>query len=113
MVVNISKILSNAFSHSIALSLFNDEKSSELPDSLIDFYDKKINPNTLLDKELVKSYSIHDKINWSIIEKNKAIRILARDISLLYDLYEISNMQTVDMFPQTHHVENILILELR
>ena len=37
----------------------------------------------------------------------------SRDISLLYDLYEITNMQTVDMFPQTHHVENILILELR
>ena len=37
----------------------------------------------------------------------------SRDISLLNDLYEIKNMQTVDMFPQTHHVENILILELR
>ena len=37
----------------------------------------------------------------------------SRDISLFNDLYEIKNMQTVDMFPQTHHVENILILELR
>jgi 23S rRNA (uracil1939-C5)-methyltransferase len=37
----------------------------------------------------------------------------SRDISLLYDLYEITNMQTVDMFPQTHHVENIVVLELK
>ena len=36
----------------------------------------------------------------------------ARDISLLDDLYEITNMQTVDMFPQTHHVENIVLLKL-
>ena len=37
----------------------------------------------------------------------------ARDIALLKDLYLISEMQTVDMFPHTHHVENILVLDLR
>lgn len=37
----------------------------------------------------------------------------ARDIALLKDKYLISKMQTVDMFPHTHHIENILILELR
>ena len=36
----------------------------------------------------------------------------ARDIALLKDLYLISEMQTVDMFPHTHHVENILVLDL-
>ena len=37
----------------------------------------------------------------------------ARDIALLKEKYEISNMQTVDMFPHTHHVENILVLDLK
>ena len=37
----------------------------------------------------------------------------ARDIALLKDKYLISKMQTVDMFPHTHHIENILILKLR
>ena len=37
----------------------------------------------------------------------------ARDIALLKEKYLISKMQTVDMFPHTHHIENILILELR
>ena len=37
----------------------------------------------------------------------------ARDVALLKEKYLISKMQTVDMFPHTHHIENILILELR
>ena len=37
----------------------------------------------------------------------------ARDIALLKEKYEISNMQTVDMFPHTHHVENILVLDIK
>jgi hypothetical protein len=100
MVTNIYKILSNAFSHSIALSLFGDDNSCELPNSLIKFYNKKINPNTILDKELVKSIDLHDKINWGIIEKNKAIRILARDISLLerIDIEELK-ISTADLYP--------------
>jgi 23S rRNA (uracil1939-C5)-methyltransferase len=36
----------------------------------------------------------------------------ARDISLLKEKYIVSNIQTVVMFPQTHHVENIALLEL-
>lgn len=34
----------------------------------------------------------------------------ARDISLLPDKYEVTKIQPVDMFPQTHHVENIVML---
>ena len=37
----------------------------------------------------------------------------ARDISLMNDLYKINKIQPVDMFPQTHHVENIVSLELK
>jgi len=35
----------------------------------------------------------------------------ARDIKLLMGYYKISGIQPVDMFPQTHHVENVVLLE--
>jgi 23S rRNA (uracil1939-C5)-methyltransferase len=34
----------------------------------------------------------------------------ARDIALLAEKYELTKMQAVDMFPQTHHVENVSLL---
>lgn len=37
----------------------------------------------------------------------------ARDIGILGDLYEVMEVQPVDMFPQTYHVECIVLLELR
>ena len=37
----------------------------------------------------------------------------ARDLALLKDNYEIIKTQAVDMFPQTHHVENVVLLEQR
>lgn len=36
----------------------------------------------------------------------------ARDLSLMKNQYTIIKIQTVDMFPQTHHVENVVLLEL-
>ncbi|MGB0165350.1 MAG: 23S rRNA (uracil(1939)-C(5))-methyltransferase RlmD, partial [Luteibaculum sp.] len=36
----------------------------------------------------------------------------ARDLSLLCEKYQIVEVQPVDMFPHTHHVENIVVLEL-
>ncbi|MFW6019827.1 MAG: 23S rRNA (uracil(1939)-C(5))-methyltransferase RlmD [Bacteroidales bacterium] len=35
----------------------------------------------------------------------------ARDVALLNDEYKIIKVQPVDMFPHTHHVENIMLLE--
>jgi len=37
----------------------------------------------------------------------------ARDISILDELYKVIELQPVDMFPHTHHVENVTLLELR
>ncbi len=37
----------------------------------------------------------------------------ARDLALMDDKYEILKTQAVDMFPQTHHVENVVLLELK
>jgi len=35
----------------------------------------------------------------------------ARDISWLSDQYKVTKVQPVDMFPHTHHVENVTLLE--
>ena len=37
----------------------------------------------------------------------------ARDLSLLSSKYKVAKVQPVDMFPHTHHVENVALLELR
>jgi 23S rRNA (uracil1939-C5)-methyltransferase len=37
----------------------------------------------------------------------------ARDIALMDAVYKVTKVQAVDMFPHTHHVENIALLELR
>jgi 23S rRNA (uracil1939-C5)-methyltransferase len=37
----------------------------------------------------------------------------ARDISLMKDHYMVAAIQPVDMFPHTHHIENVVLLKLR
>ena len=37
----------------------------------------------------------------------------ARDLALLDELYEVVKVQPVDMFPQTYHVENVVLLKKR
>lgn len=37
----------------------------------------------------------------------------ARDLSLLDEAYRVVKVQPVDMFPHTHHVENVVLLEKR
>jgi 23S rRNA (uracil1939-C5)-methyltransferase len=37
----------------------------------------------------------------------------ARDIQILSEYYAVSAVQPVDMFPQTHHVENVVLLQKR
>lgn len=38
---------------------------------------------------------------------------MARDINLLYECYDISKIQPVDMFPHTYHIESVALLNLR
>jgi 23S rRNA (uracil1939-C5)-methyltransferase len=56
-----------------------------------------------------------------VILKSRPLRIVyvscnpatqARDISLMKDFYKVTKVQPVDMFPHTHHVENVALLEL-
>ncbi len=37
----------------------------------------------------------------------------ARDLNLLDEKYEVTKVQPVDMFPHTHHIENVLQLKLK
>lgn len=37
----------------------------------------------------------------------------ARDLALMDEHYKVSRVRPVDMFPQTHHVENVVLLEKR
>jgi 23S rRNA (uracil1939-C5)-methyltransferase len=37
----------------------------------------------------------------------------ARDLALMDEMYQVTKVRPVDMFPQTHHVENVVLLEKR
>jgi len=37
----------------------------------------------------------------------------ARDLQLLDEKYTVTKVQPVDMFPQTHHIENVVQLKLK
>jgi 23S rRNA (uracil1939-C5)-methyltransferase len=37
----------------------------------------------------------------------------ARDMMILVEKYNVVKVQPVDMFPQTHHVENVVLMELK
>ena len=37
----------------------------------------------------------------------------ARDLALMDEMYMVTRVRPVDMFPQTHHVENVVLLEKR
>ena len=64
---------------------------------------------------------MHDDVTNKIleIEPRKIVYVScnpatqARDLQLLDAKYKVTKVQPVDMFPQTHHVENVVLLELR
>ncbi|OSZ78604.1 23S rRNA (uracil(1939)-C(5))-methyltransferase RlmD [Chitinophagaceae bacterium IBVUCB1] len=64
---------------------------------------------------------MHEKLIQQLL-KMKAPKIVyvscnpatqARDLQLLDEAYKVTRLQPVDMFPHTHHIENVALLELR
>ena len=37
----------------------------------------------------------------------------ARDLNMLKDKYQVTRVRPVDMFPHTHHIENVVQLRLK
>lgn len=64
---------------------------------------------------------MHDKVIKQLLkaEPEKIIYVScnpatqARDIALLSEKYDVLKVQPVDMFPQTHHVENVVLMKYR
>jgi 23S rRNA (uracil1939-C5)-methyltransferase len=64
---------------------------------------------------------MHEKLVRKVIEMEAPIIVYvscnpatqARDLNLLSEKYQVTKIQPVDMFPHTHHIENIVQLKLR
>lgn len=64
---------------------------------------------------------MHDKVVRQILnaEPEKIVYVScnpatqARDIAILHEKYDLLKIQPVDMFPQTHHVENVALMKKR
>ena len=84
-----------------------------------EFIEKNGNPDVIITDP--PRDGMHKKVVEQIL-KIEARRIVyvscnsatqARDLALMNNKYKATDIQPVDMFPQTHHVENIIVLELR
>ena len=64
---------------------------------------------------------MHEKLVKKILEMNAPLVVYvscnpatqARDLNLLSEKYAVTKIQPVDMFPHTHHIENVVQLKLK
>ncbi len=66
-------------------------------------------PRAGMHKDVVAKLAEMDPQKIVYVSCNPATQ--ARDIALLDQQYQITKIQPVDMFPHTHHVENVVLLE--
>jgi 23S rRNA (uracil1939-C5)-methyltransferase len=103
-------------------SAFNDIKNAEflvgdMKDILNDeLFEEKGKPDVIIADP--PRAGMHKKVVENILKAlpSKIVYVScnpatqARDVNLLKDSYEVSELQPVDMFPHTYHVENIVLL---
>lgn len=68
-------------------------------------------PRAGMDEAVVKTIleAVPEKVVY--VSCNPATQ--ARDLALMDEAYKVTRIQPVDMFPHTHHVENVVLLERR
>ncbi len=95
-------------------SFFSGDMKDILSDS---FFEKNGRPDVIITDP--PRAGMHEDVV-KIIERAAPSKIVyvscnpatqARDILLLSESYEVTRVQPVDMFPHTHHVENVVLLE--
>jgi 23S rRNA (uracil1939-C5)-methyltransferase len=84
-----------------------------------DFFEKHGKPDVIITDP--PRAGMHDKVIKQIlqVQPDRIVYVScnpatqARDIALMDKDYYVDKVQPVDMFPQTHHVENVVLLKLR
>ena len=66
-------------------------------------------PRAGMQKEVVSSIISAEPEKVVYISCNPSTQ--ARDIALMSEHYRVTKIQPVDMFPHTHHVENVILME--
>ena len=101
-----NKILNTDFHVGDMKSIFNDDfiKLNGNPDVII-----TDPPRDGMHKKVIQQIKNISPKKIIYVSCNSATQ--ARDLELLKDQYNIMNSQAVDMFPQTHHVENVVLLK--
>lgn len=89
-------------------NVFNDEfiKENGIPDVIV-----TDPPRDGMHKDVVKQILSIAPKKIVYVSCNSATQ--ARDLGLMDQYYKVTKIQPVDMFPQTHHVENVVLLEKR
>ena len=68
-------------------------------------------PRAGMEEEVVKTIVEAAPAKVVYVSCNPATQ--ARDLALMDEFYKVTRIQPVDMFPHTHHVENVVLLERR
>ncbi len=104
----LNKIANTVFQEGDIAKIFNENFLEEqgMPDVII-----TDPPRAGMHKDVIASILKTSARRIIYVSCNPATQ--ARDIELLEDGYQLIKSQAVDMFPHTHHIENIVVLDRR
>ena len=102
----LNNITNTVFEEGDIARIFNDEfiDSNGMPDVII-----TDPPRAGMHKDVIASILNTSARRIIYVSCNPATQ--ARDIEMLKDSYQLVTSQAVDMFPHTHHIENIVVLD--